>query len=149
MFKADVTTDLYKKKTSQAKFAVQLVKRSYSKAERSTSKCSGDHQYKKRKLSPNRMEAVKNTTFSVYPVKPGESKEDAWKTYKLQLIAAVARSIGLVDSSSSCIVQLLNIFRHSMFNLLLLFQSYRPAPLCIFYYVCSVFMFDPASIQLL
>ena len=44
-------------------------------------------------------------------------------------------------------MQLLNIFRHNMFILLLLFLSYRPALLCIFT-VCSLFMFDPASIQL-
>ena len=78
-----------------------------------------------------------------------KAKKMPGKHTRLQLIAAVARSIGLVDSSSSWIVQLLNIFRHNMFILLLLFHSYRPAPLCIFYCVCSLFMFDPASIQLL
>ena len=47
--------------------------------------CSGDHRYKKRKLSPNRMEAVKKATFAVYPVKPGESREDSWKQYKIAI----------------------------------------------------------------
>ena len=84
-FKADVVADCYKKAPSKGNFAVQLVKRCYSKAERSSSNCSGDHRYKKRKLSPNRMEAVKNTTFSFYPVKPGESKDDTWKTYKIAI----------------------------------------------------------------
>ena len=40
-FKAEFITHCYKKKTSQANVAVQLVKRSYSKAERSASNCSG------------------------------------------------------------------------------------------------------------
>ena len=58
-FKVDVTNDCYMKASSKANFAVQLVRRCYSRTERSTSNCSGDHRYRKRKLSPNRMEAVK------------------------------------------------------------------------------------------
>ena len=61
------------------------MRRCYSRAEQSTSNCSGDHRYRKRKLSPNRMEAVKRATFAVYPVKPGESREDAWKQYKIAI----------------------------------------------------------------
>ena len=84
-FKVDVTNDCYKKASSKANFAVQLVRRCYSRTERSTSNCSGDHRYRKRKLSPIRMEAVKKATFAVYPVKPGERREDAWKQYKIAI----------------------------------------------------------------
>ena len=73
----DVTNDCYKKASSKANCAVLLVRRCFSRTEQSTSNCSGDHWYRKRKLSPNRMEAVKKATFAVSPVKPGESKEDA------------------------------------------------------------------------
>ena len=51
--------------------------------ERSMSNCTGDHRYGKRKLSPTRMEAVKDAVFSIYPIRPGDSKADQWRTYKI------------------------------------------------------------------
>ena len=49
----------YQKASSNANLAMQLIKRSYSRKERTNSNCAGDHRYKK-KLSPNRMQAVKD-----------------------------------------------------------------------------------------
>ena len=84
-FQKQVIDDCYKKATSRSNLAVQLVRRAYSKAERATANCTGDHRYKKKKLSPARMEAVKSAAFSLYPIRPGVTAEEAWKPYKIAI----------------------------------------------------------------
>ena len=83
--KKNVIDDCYKKATSKSNLAVQLVRKVYTKHERATSNSSGDHRYKKKKLSPARMEAVKSATFSIYPVRPGVTEEEAWKQFKIAI----------------------------------------------------------------
>ena len=84
-FRKQVIDDCYKKATSRCNLAVQLMRKCYSKAERATSNCTGDHRYKKKKLSPARMQAVRSATFSIYPIRPGGSEEEAWKHYKIAI----------------------------------------------------------------
>ena len=84
-FQKQVIDECYKKATSRSNLAVQLVRRAYSKAERATANCTGDHRYKKKKLSPARMEAVKSAAFSLYPIRPGVTAEEAWKPYKIAI----------------------------------------------------------------
>ena len=74
-FQKQVIDDCYKKATSRNNLAVQLVRQAYSKAERAPANCTGDHHYKKKKLSPARMEAVTSATFSLYPIRPGVMAE--------------------------------------------------------------------------
>ena len=81
----EVAEECYKKASSRQNFAVQLVKQAYSKAERSTSNCSGDHRYGKKKLSPTRMRAVKDALYSIFLVRPMEKEETVWKAYKIAI----------------------------------------------------------------
>ena len=67
---------------------VQLVRKCYSKAERAASNCTGDHWYKKKKLSRAGMHAVQSATFSFFPVKSGGSEEEAWKLFKIAIGAS-------------------------------------------------------------
>ena len=82
--KQKLIDDCYKKASSCSNFAVQLVCNSFSKLERATSNCAGDHRYKKKKLSPERMSAVKKATSSIYPVRPGQT-EKWWKSFKIAI----------------------------------------------------------------
>ena len=108
-FKKHVIDDCYKKATSRCNLAVQLVRKCYFKAERATSNCTGDHQYKKKKLSPTRMQAVKSPTFSISPVRPGESKEEAWKLVKINASCRQIKSSKKDCSSSVTVVMILFI----------------------------------------
>ena len=81
----EVVDQCYQKANSKANLAVQLVKQCYSRKERATSNCAGDHRYKKKKLSPQRMQAVKEDLFSIYPVRPGEKEETHWRTYRIAI----------------------------------------------------------------
>ena len=67
----EIVEECYEKANSRPNLAVQLVKRSYSRIERATSNCTGDHRYNKGKLSPTRMKAVKDALFSIYPGREG------------------------------------------------------------------------------
>ena len=81
----EVVDECYQKANSKVNLAVQLIKRSYSRRERATSNCAGDHRYKKKKLSPQRMQAVKDALFSIYPVRPGEKEENHWRSYRIAI----------------------------------------------------------------
>ena len=72
--------ECFDKANFRPNFAVQLVKRVYSKNERGTSNSSGDHRHRKRKLSPNRMLAVKNAVYTYHPVLPSET---VWKAFRI------------------------------------------------------------------
>jgi hypothetical protein len=78
--KEDVLTQCFKKATSKHNLTVQLAKRCFTKAERMTSNCSG--QLNKKKLSPRRMAAIKKAVYKVYPVRPAESEDEAWKEFR-------------------------------------------------------------------
>ena len=47
----DVVGQCYQKASSKADLAVQLIKQSYSRKEKTTSNCAGDHRYKKKTLA--------------------------------------------------------------------------------------------------
>ena len=80
-----VIDECFDKANSRPNLAVQLVKRVYSRKERSMSNCSGDHRYGKRKLSPNRMLAVKDAVYSLHPVRPSEKEETVWKAFRIAI----------------------------------------------------------------
>ena len=75
-FHQKVIDDCYNKANSKQNLAVQLVKTCYSKRERATSNCAGDHRYGKKKLFPNRMKAVKNAIYTMHPIRTGEVEKD-------------------------------------------------------------------------
>ena len=81
----EVTEECYQKANSKVNLAVQLVKRVYSRKERATSNCSGDHRFAKKKLSPTRMTAVKDALYGIYPVRPSEKEETMWKEFKIAI----------------------------------------------------------------
>ena len=81
----EVTDDCYKKANSRLNLAVQLVKKVYSREERATSNCTGDHRYEKKKLSPTRMRAVKDALYAISRVRPMEKEEIVWKAYKIAI----------------------------------------------------------------
>ena len=56
----EITDECYQKANSKVNLAVQLVKRVYSRKERATSNCSGDHRFGKKKPSVTGMTAVKD-----------------------------------------------------------------------------------------
>ena len=68
----EIIDECFDKANSRPNLAVQLVKRVYSRKERGMSNSSGDHRHGKRKLSPNRMLAVKNAMYTYHPVLPSE-----------------------------------------------------------------------------
>ena len=59
----EVVDQCYQKANLKTNLTVQLIKRSYSRKERATSNCAGDHRYKKKNLSPQRMQSVKDAVF--------------------------------------------------------------------------------------
>ena len=84
------------------------------------------------------MEAVKRATFAVYPVKPGESREDAWKQYKTP---AVARSVGLERQASGSIAKMIVpmkifIFIRIVLLLVLSLMAINHASFVVFLCVC-------------
>ena len=79
VIKSEIVDECYKVANSQANFAVQLVRRCYSKTERATSNCAG---MGKKALSPRRLAAIKEAIYSIYPVRPGEKEEEIWKMYR-------------------------------------------------------------------
>ena len=81
----EVVDECYQKANSKVNLAVQLIKQSYSRRERAMSNCAGDHRYKKKKLSPQRMQAVKDALFSIYPVRPGKKEENHWRSYRIAI----------------------------------------------------------------
>ena len=78
----EVVEDCWRKACSQSNFAMLLARKAFSEKERATSNCTGDHRYKKKALSPNRIEAVKEAIASVQPQQPGQKPEEWWKPYK-------------------------------------------------------------------
>ena len=87
--KQDVVQECYKAANSEKNLAVQLAKRCFSKRERSLSNCAG---YKKKVLSPARLFSLKKAIFSVYPVKPGQSQEIAWREYRKAIDASCRKT---------------------------------------------------------
>ena len=81
----EITDECYQKANSKVNLAVQLVKRVYSRKERATSNCSGDHRFGKKKVSPTRMMAVKDGLYGIYPVRPSEMEEMVWKDFKIAI----------------------------------------------------------------
>ena len=77
----DVVGQCYQKPSSKADLAVQLIKQSYSRKEKTTSNCAGDHRYKKKNPCQT---AVKDALFPVYLVRPGQ-KEDHWRIYRIAI----------------------------------------------------------------
>ena len=113
-FRKQVIDDCYKKATSRCNLAVQLVRKCYSKAERATSKCTGDHRYEKKKLSPARMQAVRLATFSIYPINPVN-------TIRLPLTPAAVKLRGLRKDFSSSSVTVVNTILFIQLSYILLY----------------------------
>ena len=113
-FRKQVIDDCYKKATLRCNLAVQLVRKCYSKAERATSKCTGEHRYKKKKLSPARMQAVRLATFSIYPIIPGN-------TTRLPLTPAAVKLRGLRKDFSSSSVTVVNTILFIQLSYILLY----------------------------
>ena len=108
-FRKQVIDDCYKKATLRCNLAVQLVRKCYYKAKRATSKCTGDHRYKKKKLSPARL-----ATFFIYPINPGN-------TTRLQLTPAAVKLRGLRKDFSSSSVTVVNTILFIQLSYILLY----------------------------
>ena len=65
--KREVIEDCWRKRCSHSNFGVLLTKKCFSEKKRATSKCTGDHCYGKKALSPNRLKAVREAIASVQP----------------------------------------------------------------------------------
>ena len=60
-----IIDECFDKANFRPNLAVELAKRVYSRKERGMSNCSGNHRHGKRKLSPNRMLAVKKACIPI------------------------------------------------------------------------------------
>ena len=65
--RSSLKLDCYKRANSKANFAIQLVRRCYSRTGPSTSNYSGDHRYRKRKLSSNALEGEGAVAIPLIP----------------------------------------------------------------------------------
>ena len=54
------------------------------------------------------MQAVRSATFSIYPIRPGGSEEEAWKHYKIDIDTSCRQIIGLRKDFSSSSVTVAN-----------------------------------------
>ena len=85
----EVVDQCYQKANSKANLAVQLIKRSYSRKERATSNCAGDHRYKKKNSRHSVCRQSWMLSFLSTQSGQGRKKKTTGKHIGLQLTAAV------------------------------------------------------------